>query len=181
MTAEEISKAANDLKAVAEECVAVGVANHRDLVCYLNNAAILLRLAGRQADCENLLRRGIQMAPEEPQLKRMLALAQASQGHNADAIETLAGDEDAENRLLAAELTSQNDPTAALEMVNSLRESVADPHFAQLRFRILGHLALIVGDQLRFAEAVSGLRELNEHDVTAGLLELRWDHKGGDE
>ena len=61
---DEISKAADDLKALAERCLNFESGDHRDLNCYLNNAAILLRLAGRQQDCESLLRRGIIASPE---------------------------------------------------------------------------------------------------------------------
>lgn len=179
VSVEEIKQAADDMKVLAERCLNAERGAHRDLICYLNNAAVLLRLAGRQEDCENLLRRGILVASEVPQLRRILALAQASQGQRVEALKTLDGDVDVENRLLAAELISQDDPTAGLELLDDLRETAAGTHLAQLRFRLLGHLALRIGHQVRFIEAISGLRKISKQDVTADLLQLRWDRKAG--
>jgi cellulose synthase operon protein C len=173
----EISTAADILMALAERCLDFERGDHRDLNCYLNNAAVLLRLAGRQLECETLLRRGIVACPKDPQLRRILAMAQASQGHRSEAIKTLEGDEDIENRLLAAEMTSYDDPVAAIDMLDGISNSVAGNHLVSLWCRIMATLALKVGDSSRFAEAVSKLKSLD--DLTADLLQVRWDRKAG--
>lgn len=103
---EELNQAADDMKAIAEHYIDIGFADHNDLVAYLNNAAVLLRLAGRQEECEALLRAGLPKAPNDPQLRLVLALTQAALGRTAEALDTLAGQEEAENRLLAAELSA---------------------------------------------------------------------------
>ena len=63
-----------------------------------------------------------------------------------------------ENRLLAAEMTSYDDPVAGIDLLDGLGQSVTGNHLVQLRSRIMAHLALKVGDSGRFTEAVSKLR-----------------------
>lgn len=50
VTAEELRQAADDLKAVAEHCLAIRLADRHDLIAYVNNAAVLLRLGERYAE-----------------------------------------------------------------------------------------------------------------------------------
>jgi cellulose synthase operon protein C len=176
---EEINGAADDMRALAERYLSVSFANHRDLNSYLNNAAVLLRLAGRQAECETLLLRGLQVVPATPQLRRILALSQAAQGRAADALATLAADEDIENRLLSAELLSRDDSASALELILGIQPDLPDPQLSRLRWRILGELAIKVGDETRLEEAVAGLGSLEPNDVTSLLLQVRWDQKAG--
>jgi tetratricopeptide (TPR) repeat protein len=179
VTTEDLNRAADDMKALAERCLDLGIEAHGDLVAYLNNAAMLLRLCGRQGECEALLRRGLPSAPGEPQLRRMLALAQTAQGHRGEAIATLAADEDCENRLLAAELSSADDPTQALEQVLAIDAASLNPRLARLRWRLAGDLALKIGSQETLQQAVAGLRALEPRDVAADLLAIRWDQKAG--
>jgi tetratricopeptide (TPR) repeat protein len=176
---EEIGNAADAMRELAERCINIGFADHRDLNCYLNNAAVLLRLAGRHAECEALLQRGLQIVPATPQLRRVLALSQAAQGRAADALATLAVDEDVENRLLSVELMSRDDGAGALELILGVQPALADRQLYRLRWRILGDLAIKVGDKTRLNEAIAGLRSLEPNDVTAFLLQIRRDRKAG--
>jgi hypothetical protein len=179
VSADNIDRAATDMKAVAEHCLDIGFADQHDLICYLNNAAVLLRLAGRQDECEALVRRGLPKAPDSPQLRRLLALAQAAQGRLEDGLTTLAGQSDPENRLLAAEMTAAKDASKALEEVLAIDPEILDQHLAQLRWRLAGELALKLRNKDRLIEAVKELRALDQNDVTAELLQARWDRKAG--
>lgn len=91
---EQMSVAATDMKEWAEHCLNVGYADRGDLFAYLNNAALLLRIVGRQTECEALLRRGISFAPEEAQFRRLLAVSLAARGAGAEARKVLEGDTD---------------------------------------------------------------------------------------
>jgi tetratricopeptide (TPR) repeat protein len=179
VTLDDLNRAADDMKALAEHYLDVGFADRQELVAYLNNAGMLLRLAGRQAECEALLQRGLPNAPNEPQLRRVLALAQVAQGRRADGLATLAADDDPENRLLAAELTSVEDPAAALGKVLAIDPATLNPRVARLRWRLAGELALKTGDQQNLKQAVASLRAFDPKDVVAELLEVRWEQKAG--
>lgn len=179
VTFEELNAAADDLKAIAEHCLDVGFADQHDLAAYLSNAGLLLRLAGRHAECETLLHRGLPKVPNEPQLRRLLALAQAALGRRDEAISTLADDHDPENWLLGTELATLDDPDASLARVLAMDTTTLDPRLAQLRWGLVGELALKTGKMETLKSAVAALREQNSTDVTADLLELRGDMKAG--
>lgn len=177
-TPAELNTAADDMKALAEHCLAVGFADAHDLTAYLNNAAVLLRLCGRHKESEALLERGLPGVGNEPQLRRLLALARVEQGLNAEAIATLAGDADPENQILSAELQASNeDPTGALESVVALDPAHLPVRLQLLRWRLIGELALRLGHYGQVAAAVAELRALDPHDLAASLLEIRADRK----
>ena len=117
--------------------------------------------------------------PDEPLLRRVLALAQAAQGRQAEALATVQGDQDVENRLLAAELTAVENPGEALDQVLAIEPGSVDPNLTPLRWRLIGELALKTGSELRLTEAITGLRVLDPQDVTPELLQLHWDQKAG--
>ena len=179
LSPEEIDRAASDMKAAAEHCLRIGFSNQHDLVCYLTNAGVLLRLAGRDVECEALLQSGLTKSPNDPNLRRLLALAKASQGRRDEALVTLSGMEDAENRLLAAELISDKSPNQALEQALAVDPAKFDKRLATLRFGLIGELALELSEESKFREAVAGLRALPQGEVTAELLSARWDRRAG--
>jgi tetratricopeptide (TPR) repeat protein len=72
----DVDQAATDMLAVAENCLTNEFSDQHDLLAFVNNAAILLRLSDRQADCEALLVRALPSLPNQSQLKRLLALSQ---------------------------------------------------------------------------------------------------------
>ncbi len=176
---EDIGQAADDMKAAAEHFINIGYAHQHDLVSYLSNAGVLLRLVGRQAECEALMRVGLMKVPDNAVLLRLLALAQAAQGHPQEALATLADETDPENRLLAAEIMALQSPAAALDEVMSLNPLGFDQRLAQLRLGLAGELALRVGNEDRLNEALAGLRALDPHDYTVAFIQARWDRKLG--
>lgn len=176
---QAIQRGADDLKAVAEHCLAVGYATGNDLVAHLANAGAMLRLAGRYDECEALMRQGIERLPGEPHVRRQLALAQSAQGRREDALRTLGRDPDPENVLLRAELTSAEDPSAALAIVHGLDPDDLEPALARVWARAAGDLACRAGDGTAVAAAVARLRSLDPGDVTADLIELTWDLRSG--
>lgn len=176
---EELNAAADDLKAIAEQCLDIGFADQHELFAYLSNAGVLLRLAGRNAECETLLQRALPKVPNEPQLRRLLALAQVALGRRDEALTTLADDNDAENRLLRAEFAALDDPAAGLARVLAMDPTTLDPHLARVRWGLIGELALKTGDTETLKSAVAALREQEPTDVTADLLEVRGEQKAG--
>lgn len=126
-----------------ESCLTNSYADQYDLLAYVNNAAVLLRLSGRQADCESLLSRALPLLPGNPQLKRLLALSQAAQDRFDDAEATLRNDADPENQLLATEMIARRDAKEAIKHVESI-DATGSPDLAEHRWRILGDLALKV-------------------------------------
>lgn len=178
VTTEELNQAADDMKALAEHCLDVGFADTHDLVVYLNNAAVLLRLCDRHAESEALLLRGLPTVGDEPQLRRLLALAQSVLGRDAEALATLAGDADPENRILRAELrASSGDVSGALADVLAIDDTTLPEQLRRLRWRLVGETALRVGDDAKLAAAVAGLRAVNPGDIAASLLEIRGERK----
>lgn len=176
---EELNAAADDLKALTEHTLAIGFADQHDLLALLNNAALLLRIAGRHAECETLLLRGLPQAPDAPQLRRLLALAQASLDRRVEAIKTLADDQDPENRLLAAELSAADNPGAALALVLAIDPKALHLNLAVERWDLVGDLALRCGNTETLSSAIAALRELNPSHVLAELLEIRSEQMAG--
>ncbi len=170
-----VQRAADDLKAVAEQCIAIGYAKGNDLVAHLANAGAMLRVAGRHRECETLLRQGAELLPDDPHVRRQLALAQSAQGHREDALRTLAADPDPENVLLRAELTSAEDPNAALAIAKGLDPANLEPALSRVWARMVGELACRAGDGATVATAVQRLRSLDAGDVTADLIQFSWD------
>lgn len=176
-----IQQGADDLKVVAERCLAIGYATGNDLVAHLTNAGAMLRLAGRNEECEALLRRGVERLPGDPQVRRQLALAQSAQGRRQDALRTLGQDADPENVMLRAELTSADDPDAALAIVRGLQPTVFEPSLGRVWARSVGDLACRVGDGAAVAEAVAHLRRTDPGDLNADLIEIAWDIRAGED
>jgi len=177
---DDLSRAADDMKAQAEYCLDNGFVDERDLVANINNAALLLRLSGRHAECEVLLRRGLQVAPKEPLLARILALAQVADDRRSEALSTLAAaGNDPENELLSAELLAVDDAAAALTRAQEVDPKGLDPRLERIRWRLIGELALKTGTLQILQSAVSGLRTLDSADVAADILDIRARQKEG--
>jgi cellulose synthase operon protein C len=179
VTPEEISSAADDLKGQAEHCLNVGFANQHDLIANVSNAALLLRIAGRDAECESLLLGALPKTPNDPQLCRLLALSQMTLGRQDEALATILPSEDAENQIMAAELLASIDPGAAHARLDAIDPEKLNSRLTTLRWGLIGELALRSGDSEKIAAAVSALREQNVDDVYASVLELRSLEKAG--
>lgn len=174
VTREELNEAATDMKAVANHYLEIGFADEHDLAAALNNAAMLLRLSGRHNECEDLLKRGLPKVPNEPALKRLLALEQAADGRRAEALATLAAaGDDPESLLLGSELLAIDDPNAALKNTLAMDTTKLNIRLGSLRWRLIGELALRTKDIKTLEAAIGGLRALDAKDVFADLLEVR--------
>lgn len=57
--------------------------------------------------------------------------------------------------------------------------TILDPRLAQIRWGLVGKLALKIDETEIFKSAVAALREQNSADTTADLLELRGEMKAG--
>jgi tetratricopeptide (TPR) repeat protein len=171
---KELNAAADDLKAHVERHIAIGYADHSDFRVHLNNAAVLLRLTDRHAECEALLNRSLQKIPPDSGLTRLLALAQAIQGKYGEAIATLENVSDPENQLFKAELISTDKPAIALESLLEIDPTSLNPRSAQHRLELIGELALKKGEIKTLELSIATLREqFPSAEISAELLELR--------
>jgi Flp pilus assembly protein TadD len=171
---EDLDRAATDMLAMAENCLTNAFADQHDLLAFVNNAAVLLRLSGRQADCEALLVRALPALPNQTQLRRLLALSQVAQDRPDEAETTLRSDQDPESRLLAAELVARRDINEAIKLVEAI-DADEPSRVPELKWRILGDLALRVRDYERVNFAIEGLTGLPGGKLLADLLQLRRD------
>lgn len=178
VTRADLDHAAGEMLAMANVCLSDGYADSHDLMAHVNNAAVLLRLTGRQTEAEALLIRGLPKLPGHPHLRRLLALCQAAQDRFGDAEATLRDETDAESRLLFAELTSRHDTGEAIKIAEAV-----DPHdrddLIELKCRILAELGLRTGDNDRVEAAIAGLGSLPNGKLLSELLGVRRDARKG--
>jgi tetratricopeptide (TPR) repeat protein len=178
VTSVELSAAADDMKAFVEHCLDIGFADAHDLMVHLNNAAVLLRLCERHGESEALLVRGIPKVGDQPQLRRLLALARSVQDRDEEAIAALDGDTDAENQILRAELqASAGDAAGAMAGALAIETDGLPERLQWLRWRIIGECALRLDDRASLDAAVAGLRSFDPHDIGASLLEIQGERK----
>lgn len=172
----DVAQAADDMKSFAEHCLEVGYSNRHDLHAHLHNAALLLRLCNRHAECEALLLRGRAALGIEGRLTWLLALAQLALGRADDAAETVAGETDPESVLLRAELRAANrNISGALAEVLQMETSDLSDRIRWQRWRLIGELSLLLDDRINLASAITSLRELRPNDIVANLLEIKGD------
>lgn len=158
-----------------------GFSDRDDLAAYLNNTAILLRLAGRQAECEALLKRGIPLAAESPMLRRILALSIVAQDRMEDAAAVLKHDNDAESQLLLTEFTGLQDPRAALAIAEAIVVPDGSERLQFMRQRAIAELAIRLNERELVERAADELRKLANGDLTADLLLLQLAVKYGED
>ena len=116
--------------------------NQNDLTACWNNGALLLRLSGRYAECENLLQRGLQKVPKEAGLWWILALAQAHGDRLPEALMTLAAaGDDPDSQLLecGTHLVSRSSKSFPHELRQSTRRHSTRVS-ANLRWSMIGRL-----------------------------------------
>jgi len=179
-SAEELNLAANDMKAVAERCLDLGFGDRDDLVAYLNNASVLLRLCERHTESEKLLERGIPVVGREPQLLRLLALAKWVQEKLPEAIAVLDGDTDPENQLLRLQLRAANgEAELALSEAAEIDAGAFPEKLQVLRWRLIGEFAVQLDDAERLRTAAAGLRAIDPDDIIANLFEIRAERNSG--
>ena len=142
LSAEEINKAADFLKALVEKQNANGFGDSFDRAAHLNNASVLLRIANRELEAEQLLRSASDLLTSFPHLRRMRAICLIALNRSDEAIRVLRDDSDPENCLLRAELLGMQDPVAALEQLQSTDPEGWPLSLAIMRCRVSGDLAL---------------------------------------
>lgn len=178
VTSAQLSEAADDMKALAERCLDVGFADAHDLMAHLNNAAILLRLCARHDESEALLVRGIPRVGDQPQLRRLLALARSAQDRDEEAISALYPDTDPENQILRAELkASVGDVAGAMVDAQAINSDGLPERLQRLRWRVIGACALRQDDRVSLDAAIASLRSIDPQDISASLLEIRGERK----
>ena len=169
----ELARAAEDMKAFTEGLLESGFAYERDRRAHLNNAAVLLRLAGREADAVTLLRRGGASTTQEPNLRRLLALALVDSGHRDEAIRELEADTAPENVLFRAELIGLTDAAKALDLCRQVSpESLPEAMAANL-WNLMGNLAILTNRPDLADKAVAALAANMPGSAAAQALALR--------
>lgn len=178
VTRADIDRAASEMLAMANMCLNDGYADKHDLMASVNNAAVLLRLTGRQTEAEALLIRSLPTLPGHPHLRRLLALCQAALDRFGEAEATLRDESEAESRLLFAELTSRHDTGEAIRIAESVDPQDRED-LIELKWRILGEIGLRTGDNDRIEAAIAGLADLPDGKLLSELLGLRRDARKG--
>ena len=111
---------------------------------------------------------------DDPQLRRLLAVVRALQGRSDEAIAALAGDSDPENQMLRADMrASTGDIAGGLASILAVDPNGLPERLQGLRLRLLGEMAVRLGDQANLAVAIAGLRALNPDGVAASVLAIR--------
>lgn len=169
----ELNSAADAMTELATRCLDTGFANTHELTVHLNNAALLLRLCGRYSDCEALLKRGMTKVGGASPIRRLLAMTLGNLGRREEAIETLSGDDNLENRMLSAELTAMTDPGSALAQVLAIEPASLTDKLRTLRWRLVGEFALKCGNADLVTSAVTEIRKFSPNDLQAAILEIR--------
>lgn len=177
---EDVDRAAEDMRALADHCLTVGFADDHDLTAHLHNAALLLRLADRAADAEALISRGLTRLPGDSGLRRFLALAQAADGRRTEAVATLLPlTDDVEAALLRLEITGAESPEAGLAEARAFDASALTSPSDALFWQILGEFAARVGDAAALREAAASLRSLRAEPQIADLMSIQADQLDG--
>lgn len=170
----DLNRAANDLKALVEHNLEIGFGDAHDNAVHLNNAAVLLRLCERHEESEALLVRGMPTAHDEPNLRRLLALARMELDKLEEGVAAIGNDPDPENQILHADMLSlAGDPAAGLNAALAIDPSALDARLQRLRWRTIGETALRVRDAGVLKQAVDGLRVIDPGDMGASVMELR--------
>ena len=176
---ERMTEAADHLLKMAEHHLSVDYADRHDLLAYINNAGVMLRLCGRHAECETLLKAGLPKLAGDPPLTRLLALTQAALGRRGDAATTLSSTTDPESHILQAEIMSSQDPLSALQAMMTMELSSLTPHHQWLRWQLIGDIAVRTNKLDLVQNAVIELRRYDPDDVYASILEIRGEKQGG--
>ncbi len=175
ISARDITDAADDMSITAHKHIDEGYTHQHDLLASISNAAVMLRVADRNSDAEALLVRGMPLVAPEPQLHRLLALTQVAQDRAADAIATLEKCGDTESVILRAEMLSLSDRAAALEAGLAIDVPEHETRLMLLKWRMVGEVALGLGDRAVVEEAATRLRTLPADPIVAELLLIRAD------
>ncbi|MCJ2189275.1 PIN domain-containing protein [Novosphingobium beihaiensis] len=169
----QINAAADDVKEVAERFLDIDYKHDHDLRAFISNAAVLLRIAGREKEAEALLVKALGKVPDEPHLTLLLAVIHLARGQQDAALGLLEGTKDPESRMVRAELLANKDPDRALKEVLAVQVPEENARLTRLRFRLIGEIALAAHKQEEIAIAAAGLRTKVGDPFAAELLETR--------
>jgi hypothetical protein len=175
----DLARAAEDMKVFTEGLLESGFAYEHDRRAYLNNTAVLLRLAGREAEAITLLRRGGTSTSQDPNLHRLLALALVATGCCDEAIRELESDTASLNILFRADLISFTDAAKALEIARQVTPESLPPGMATNLWLLIGNLAIISNRPDLAEEASAGLAADMPGSVLAQALALRTERLRG--
>lgn len=173
VSADDIGKAADDMLAFVGHLLEIGYADLENLRAHLNNTCVLLRLCGRNADVEALLKRAPASALQDPVLRLQLGVALAGQDRASEAISLLAADDDPENRTFRLSLLTATDPSAALDGALAMEAGGLPPRLAWQRWSLVAEMGLKTGRLDVLPAAISALREIDADDPAPAVFDLR--------
>ncbi len=173
-TKEELWNSSEDMLNLVEKNIRIGYVDQHDFSVHLNNAAILLRICERYAVCESLLKRGIPLAEDMPQLRLLLSISCAAQGREVDALRIIEDDKSYENQIFKIELlATTGDLETALQSALNLRPGSAVPRLEKARWSLAGEIALKLSNTDVLQNSIEQLKALDPNDIAAKLLELK--------
>lgn len=178
VTDAQIDAAATEMQSHAVHFLRNGYQHHHDLMAHVSNGALLLRLAGRNEEAEDLLREGLRAAPGEDQLMRLLAMSLIDRGHLDEALAVLEPGTEPETVLMKAQFSRTGTAADRLAILQRMSEP-ADDRVAGMRRRLTVELALMAKDLEAADQAIEDMLRHPGDVVAAKLLQVQRDRQTG--
>lgn len=178
VTDAQINEAADQMQAHALHCLRNGYALRYDLIAHVSNAALLLRMVGRQDEAETLLREGLRSVPDEDQLMRLLAMVLIDRGHRDEALKVLENGTEPETILMKVQFGPSGTVAERLWTLLDMGEP-NNERVAGMRRRLIAELALIARDANAFHAVIRDMLVHPDDIVAAKLLEVENEKKSG--
>src|SRR3546814_16158122 len=80
--------------------------------------------------------------------------------------------DDLESQVVGIEVMAQDNPQAALDRARSLGDTSSDKRLNKIRWRLIGELSIQLRQPEPAREAVGALRQADENDVFARIIEV---------
>jgi cellulose synthase operon protein C len=171
---EELLETAKEMGEIADNALIADFENQKELIAYVNNAALLYRVSGLHSDSHALLHRAMPLVKQDAHLRRLLALSHAMLERSDEAIAILADDDDDANMLLSADLLASAGRTAeSLVLLDKIKAASLPDDLRQHRLVLIATLSEKIGDESRVTEAIIALRSLDPSSIHASIFEIR--------
>lgn len=174
----DVDSAATVMLAHATRCLRNGYADRHDLMAHVSNAALLLRIAGRNGDAEPLLKEGLKALPGDEQLLRLLAMVHVDGGRRDDAVRLLESGVEPETVLMKVQFGRGASAAQRLLALQAMDEPLED-RVAGMRRRLMAELALAAGDDDAARTVIADMLAHPEDVVAGRLLDVQREQKRG--
>jgi tetratricopeptide (TPR) repeat protein len=176
----DLAAASKTLEARAEAWLRDDYKDLHELEAYANNAAVGYRLLGDYEAAKRLVDRVLAAHPGLLGLRKLQGVIEAIHGDKAKAIEILAlVTQDGEAQLYRAELMSDSEPKAALEMLLAVDDAIVPPEHKITRWLIAASIALRLGDRKTLDQAIGEIAKDPARALLADVFAIERDGREG--